>query len=164
MITRSRRASRLPLALGAVVLAAITAGPIGAGVSAAAAPPREAHPGEIVCKTLTGDGRGALFGKCTNKKVTGGSARFNFNRFAKSFTGQKRGDITFNWASGKITVIEVGGQETGIGSCPPGGPGYGNWEIGGLVVKDTTGKIDADMSMDLCGPKGGWVLEGPADF
>jgi hypothetical protein len=163
VITRARRASRLPIAIAAFVLAAIFVGPIGGGVSAGA-PSSGTHPGEVVCQTLTDNGPGGVFGECSNRRATGGSATFNFNKFVKGFLDQLHPDVTFNWASGRTTVVEVGGEETGIGACPPGGPGHDSYMVGGRIRKDTTGKVPAVMTMELCGPSGCWVLESPAVF
>jgi hypothetical protein len=165
MITRARRASRLPIAIAAFVLVAIFVGPIGGGVSAGAKS-SGTHSGEVICQTLTGNlNVPGVFGQCSNRSATGGSATFNDNKFDKGVLGGSLPhDVTFSWASGRITVVRVLGEETGIGACPPGGPGYDSYMVGGRILKDTTGKITSPMTMELCSSSGGWVLESPAVF
>jgi hypothetical protein len=159
MIARLRTATRLLIATAAVSVAAVTVATIGIGPSAGAPSPG-APPGQVICRTLTGNGPGAIFGSCDHKGATGGSATFNFNKFGRAaFGSPSGGDVTFHWASGKITRTHVAGQETGIGACPPGGEGHDSWTVTGRILEDTTGRITAPLNMEFCGPVGGWTLQ-----
>ncbi len=163
MTARLPMACRILAAVAAVSIAVVIAAPFGVGASVGA-PSGGTSSGTVICKTLPGNGPGSVFGSCSHKKATGGSAKFNFIKFSSAFGGGEHGHVTFHWASGKITEFDVGGEDTGIGACPPGGAGHDSWNVAGTVVKDTTGKITAPLDIDLCGPLGGWTLEGPAQF
>jgi hypothetical protein len=156
---RASRVRRFQIATAGIAVVILTTTLIASAVPAGASPAKPA-PGEVLCQTLSpGSGNDYVFGRCSDKAETGGSGSFNFGRLISS----SQEDVRIRWATGKVTVFKDTVQEE-IGACPPGGPTYDSWQIQGGIVKDTTGKISAPVYMNLCGPGGGWQLEGAAQI
>ena len=81
-----------------------------------------------------------------------------------------QGDVTFHWASGKITEAHVGGRELGLGACPPGGLGHDTWAVGGQILKGHNPKdhgtsqhgcVRAEGRLDLAARDARTVLNRP---
>jgi hypothetical protein len=149
VIAPTKRARRIPFAVFAVAIAAVTVAPICFEASAGAISPSS---GRVLCQTLakTEAGKGYTVGGCGHIGTTGGSATVGGRKLFS-----RGGDVTFHWASRKITEADVS-ISIFIGAC--GGPNEDNIQISGPIVRDTTGRITQPVFISLCGTLQNWTV------
>ena len=162
MVSRALTMRRLPTATAALVLAAVCAvGVAPMSVSAATTGrPAGRSSGEVVCQTLTphGEANSYIFGDCSDKLATGGSGKVNIETLAGGAA-----NVTFRWASGKSTTFRDHTYDD-LGACGLTPTVDALVVVAGPIVKDTTGKITAPVSIDVCTQPSGWSLYQPAQI
>ncbi len=158
MISRALTIRRLHLAVAVAAVCAVGIATIGISPSTATSPGNRSL-SKVVCRTFVEGTKGDqyVFGDCSKGYATGGSATVNLGRL----TGNG-GDVTFHWASGKITEFKDTVQDE-LGGC--GGTPYdAAYYITGPIVTDTSGVITAPVNLILCSEPSGWSLFETAQF
>ncbi len=149
MIAPTKRARRILFAILALAIAGVTVAPICFEASAGAV---SASSGRVLCQThaKTEAGKGYTVGACGHEGATGGSATVGGRKLF-----ELGGDVTFHWASGRITEADVS-ISIFIGAC--GGGNEDNIQISGPIVRDTTGRITQPVFISLCGTLQNWTV------
>lgn len=159
MVSRSVMKRRIPLATAVIAAGALCAfGIAPMSVSAATGRAAARTSGKVVCQTLTqnGDANSYILGDCTDREATGGSARVNIARLAEGTS-----NVTFHWASGKMTSFRDSAYDD-LGACGLTPTVDSLAIVSGPIIKDTTGKITAPVSIAICTQPSGWTLNQPA--
>ncbi len=162
MVLRALMIRRLPFAAATIAVAALCAAGIApSGISTStAASPASRSPSKVICHTFAEGTKGDqyVFADCSKAYATGGSARVNLGKLYG--TG---GDVTFHWASGKVTEFKDTIQDElgGCGETPAYDAAY---YISGPILKDTTGVTTAPVIIFICTQPSGWSLLQPAQF
>ncbi len=156
MALRALTIRRLPFEAAAFAVAAACVASIASiGISAStAASPASRSPSKVVCHTLAEGSKGDqyVFGRCSKGYATGGSARVDLG---KLYGGGA--DVTFHWASGKVTEFKDTVQDE-LGDCGETPTLDAAYYITGPIVKDTTGVITAPVNVLICSQPSGWSL------